>query len=417
MPSFSVPLSGLDASSQALTLIANNLANLNTPGYKASASQFTTLFYQGLGTSGDGDPMQVGTGTQVGSVSMDFTDGAVNPTGIPANAAIQGAGMFVVSKAGQQLFTRAGDFNVASDGTLQTADGGLVQGYPAVNGVVNPNGPLGSLQVGSVTSPAIATGNLRLGLNLNSASAVGTSFAQPIQVFDSLGASHTLTATFTKTGANAWGYQVTLPGADTGGTTPTTLASGSVSFDTSGNLVPTTPGPPPVENVSLTSAGLADGAAALNINWHLFDTQGTSLITQAAATSAPLSSFQDGTPSGNLLTFTVGSDGLITGSFSNGQTRSLGQIALATFANPQGIQAIGNNNFADTVAAGAPTIGVPGTGSRGQLQGGAIEQSNVDIAAQFANLIQAQRGYEANAHTVTTFDQITQDTINMKAGL
>ncbi len=362
--------------------------------------------------------MQVGTGTQVGSVSIDLTDGAVNPTGIPSNAAIQGAGMFVVSKAGQQLFTRAGDFSVAADGTLQTADGGLVQGYPAVNGVVNSNGALGSLQLGgNVSSPASATANLQVGLNLNSASAVGTTFAQPIQIYDSLGASHTLTATFTKTGANAWGYQVTLPGADTGGTTPTTLASGSVNFNTSGNLVPTTPGPPPSENIAIASPALADGAAALTINWNLVDTQGNSLITQTAASSAPLSSHQDGTPSGNLLTFTIGSDGLITGSFSNGQTRSLGQIALATFANPQGIQAIGNNNFADTVAAGNPTIGVPGTGSRGQLQGGAIEQSNVDIAAQFANLIQAQRGYEANAHTVTTFDQITQDTINMKAGL
>lgn len=418
MPSFSVPLSGLDASSQSLTLIANNLANLNTPGYKASASEFTTLFYQGLGTSGNGDPMQVGTGTQVGSVSMDLADGAVNPTGIPSNAAIQGSGLFVVNKAGQQLFTRAGDFTVASDGTLQTADGALVQGYPAVNGVVNPNNPLGALQVGSnVTSPAIATSNLQLGLNLNSASAVGTTFAQPIQVFDSLGANHTLTATFTKTGANAWGYQVTLPGADTGGTTPTSLGSGTLNFDTSGNLIPPTPGTPPVDNVALSSAALADGAAALNLSWHLFDKQGNSLITQASAVSAPLSSLQDGSPSGNLLHFTIGSDGLITGSFSNGQTKSLGQIVLATFANPQGIQAIGGNEFADSAAAGVATIGIPGTGSRGQLQGGAIEQSNVDIAAQFANLIQAQRGYEANAHTVTTFDQITQDTINMKAGL
>lgn len=417
MPSFSVPLSGLDASSQSLTLIANNLANLNTPGYKASSSEFTTLFYQGLGTSGDGDPIQVGTGTQVGSVSMDFTDGAVNPTGIPSNAAIQGSGMFVVNKAGQQLYTRAGDFSVSSTGILETPDGAQVQGYSAVNGVVNPNGPIGSLQVGTgVSTPARATTNLQVGLNLNSASATGTTFSQPIQVYDSLGANHTLTATFTKTATNTWTYQVTLPGADTGSATPTTLGSGTLNFDTSGNLVPTTPGPPPVDNVTLTSAAMADGAAALNATWNLFDNQGNSLITQTASTSAPLSSQQNGIPSGNLLNFTINSDGSITGSFSNGQTQTLGQIVLATFANEQGVQAIGDNNFADSSAAGVATIGIPGTGARGQLQGGAVEQSNVDIAAQFANLIQAQRGYEANAHTVTTFDQITQDTINMKAG-
>lgn len=417
MPSFSVPLSGLDASSQALTLIANNLANLNTTGFKSSSSDFTTLFYQSLGASGDGDPMQIGTGTQVGSVSMNFSDGAVNSTGISSNAAIQGNGMFVIDQNGQQMYTRAGDFTVASDGFLQTPSGALVQGYPAVNGVINPNNPIGALQVGNgVTSPARATANLQVGLNLDSGSAVGATFSQPIQVYDSLGGNHTLTATFSKTGTNAWSYNVTLPGADTGSATPTSLGSGTLNFDANGNVIPPAPGTP-VDNISLTSGALANGAAALNMNWHLFDNQGNSLVTQTAATSAPLSSQQDGTASGNLLSFTIESDGTINGAFSNGQTQALGQIVLATFANQQGIKAAGGNAFMDSAAAGLATIGVAGTGSRGQLQGGAVEQSNVDIASEFSNLIQAQRGYEASAHAVTTFDQITQDTINMKAGL
>ncbi|HWG36353.1 MAG TPA: flagellar hook protein FlgE [Terriglobales bacterium] len=418
MPSFSVPLSGLDASSQALTLIANNLANLNTPGYKSSSSEFTTLFYQNLGTSGDGDPMQEGTGAEVGAVSMNFTDGAVNPTGINSNAAIQGNGLFVTDNNGQQQFTRSGNFTVSSNGFLQTPDGAMVQGYAAVNGVVNPNGPLSSLQVGSgVNSPARATNNVTIGLNLDSNTAVGANFSQPVQVFDSLGGTHTVTIDFTKTGSNAWNYTATLPGADTGSATPTTLASGSISFNAQGQLVPTVAGPPPKEDITLSSAALTNGASALNLTWHLFDGQGNSQITQTASASAPLVTQQDGAASGNLISFSIGSDGTVTGSFSNGLTQSLGQIALATFANPQGIQAIGSNAFLDTTASGLATIGVPGTGSRGKLQGGAIEQSNVDIAAEFSNLIQAQRGYEANAHTVTTFDQITQDTINMKAGL
>lgn len=421
MPSFSVPLSGLDASSEALTLIANNLANLNTPGYKSSTSDFTTLFSQSLGNSGDGDPIQVGTGTQVGSVSINFTDGAVNTTGIDSNAAIQGSGFFVVHNgSGQQLYTRAGDFTVASDGFLQTSGGARVYGYPAVNGVVNPNAAISALQVGNgVSSPAKATANLSLGLNLDSTAAVGTTFSDPVQVYDSLGGNHTITATFTKTGTNAWSYNVTLPGADTGAAAPTSLGTGTLNFNSTGQLIPSAvPAPvPPSQDVTLTSAALADGASPINLTWHLFDSLGNSLLTQTAAASAPLSSQQDGTAVGNLLNFTIGSDGMINGSFSNGQSRILGQIALATFANPQGVKAVGGNAFSDSAASGLATIGVPGTGSRGSLQGGAVEQSNVDIASEFANLIQAQRGYEASAHAVTTFDQITQDTINMKAGM
>lgn len=414
MPSFSVPLSGLDASSQEMTLIANNLANLNTPGYKSSVAQFTTLFYQSLGESGDGNPMQVGTGTAIGNVSMNLTDGAVQSTGINSNLAIQGSGMFVVNNNGQQMYTRAGDFVIGNTGYLEAPDGSLVQGYPAVNGVVNPNAPLGNLLLGSgITSPARATGNITLGLNLDSQTAVGGTFSQPIQVYDSLGGTHTLTATFTKTGTNAWSYAVTLPGADTGSGTPTTMASGNLTFNSSGVLTGGT-GTPPQITVNLTSPALADGAAACNINWDLFDPQGNSLITQAATPSAPLSSNQDGVPSGSLISFTIGPDGTITGAFSNGQSQTLGQVVLATFANAQGVQAVGNNNFIATAASGLATIGKPGSGNRGSVQGGSIEQSNVDIAAQFADLIQAQQSYEASAKAVTTFDQVTQDTLNMQ---
>ncbi|TAN21361.1 MAG: flagellar hook protein FlgE [Acidobacteria bacterium] len=414
MPSFSVPLSGLNSSSQEMTLIANNLANLNTPGYKSSVAQFTTLFYQSLGESGDGNPMQVGTGTAIGNVTMNLTDGAIQSTGINSNLAIQGSGMFVVNNNGQQVYTRAGDFVLGNTGYLEASDGSLVQGYPAVNGVVNPNAPLGNLLVGSgITSPARATANVTMGMNLDSQTAVGGTFSQPVQVYDSLGGTHTLTATFTKTGTNAWSYTVTLPGADTGGATPTTMASGNLTFNTSGDLTGGT-GTPPQITVNLTSPALADGAAAFNINWKLFGPQGNSLITQAAAASAPLASHQDGVPSGSLINFSIGPDGSITGAFSNGQSQTLGQVVLATFANDQGIQAVGNNNFIATAASGIATIGTPGSGNRGSVQGSSIEQSNVDIAGQFAELIQAQQSYEASAKAVTTFNQVTQATLNMQ---
>ncbi len=415
MASFSIPLSGLNASSQELSVIANNLANINTPGYKSSSAQFSSLFYQNLGTSGNGDPMQVGTGAQLGSVTMDMTDGAPSATGVNSNAAIQGSGMFVLNNNGQQLFTRAGNFTVSNQGYLMAPDGSLVQGYPAPNGVVNTNAPLGSLQVGSgVTTPATATSNIQVGVNLNSQSAVGTSYSDPVQVYDSLGATHTLTETFTKTGTDTWSYAVTLPGADTGATSPTTLASGTLNFDTNGNVIPPTPG---VDNVTLTSGALSNGAAALNMTWHLFNSTGNSLITQTASASAPLSSQQDGGAPGNLLNFNIQPDGTIEGSFSNGQTKSLGQIVLANFANPQGLQGLGNNEFQATVGSGAANIGTPGAGGLGQLTGGSIEQSNVDIAAEFSNLIQAQNSYTASAKAVTVFNQVTQTAINMQTGL
>ncbi len=415
MASFSIPLSGLNSSSQELSLIANNLANINTPGYKAASANFSTLFYQNLGTSGNGDPMQVGTGAQLGSVTVDTTDGAPSATGVNSNAAIQGSGMFVVNDNGQQLYTRAGNFTVSNAGFLVTANGSLVQGYPAVNGVVNPNAPLGALQVGSgLTTPATATSNIQIGLNLNSQSAVGTSYSDPIQVYDSLGATHTLTATFTKTGTDAWSYAVTLPGADTGGTSPTTLASGSMNFDTSGNVIPPTPGS---DTIALSSAALSNGAAALNINWNVLNGSGGSLVTQTASASAPLSSHQDGGATGNLLNFNIQSDGTIEGSFSNGQTKSLGQIALADFPNVQGLQGVGNNAFQATVGSGAPNVGVPGAGALGQLTGGSIEQSNVDIAAEFSTLIQAQNSYQASAKAVTAFNQMVQTTMTMQTGL
>ncbi|MGH9518568.1 MAG: flagellar hook-basal body complex protein, partial [Terriglobales bacterium] len=271
-----------------------------------------------------------------------------------------------------------------------------------------------ALQVADgLTSAPSATANIQMALNLDSNSANGTTFSQPMQVFDSLGGNHTVTATFTKTAANAWSYAVTLPGADTGGATPTTLASGNVTFTSSGQLVPTVGSNPPALNVTLTSGALADGAAAMNMTWQMFDANGNSLLTQAAAASAPVSSNQDGFASGSLVDFTIQGDGTVSGAFSNGQTRSLGQLAVATFADQQGIQAVGNNAYSSTVASGAPTIGVPGTGPRGTLKGGSIEQSNVDIAAQFAQLIQAQQGYEANAKAVTTFNAVTTATINM----
>lgn len=420
MPSFSIPLSGLTASSTALSTIANNLANLNTIGYKDEQVQFSDLFYENLGTNGAGDPIQQGAGTTVSSMPSNFTQGNVTPTGVSTDVAVMGSGFFVVQQNGAQSYTRAGNFEVGTDNLLETADGQQVLGYQATNGVIGT--ALGTLALGTGTiSPASATSMVQLTSNLDATAAINSSYSTNVNVYDSLGASHNITFTFTKTGTNNWSYSASIPLADINpatGTTPSdpvVLTTGTLTFDGNGNLLSPTPNQGGTIAINTQSFGtLADGAKDLAFNWNLFDANGGGLLTQMAAANGTPSIQQDGSGSGTLGDFSIGSDGTITGSFSNGKTAILGQIALASFADIQGLSHIGANDFSPTLASGQATIGAPGTGGLGSISGGALEQSNVDIASEFASLIIAQRSYEANARVVTTFDQVAQDTINLK---
>lgn len=415
MPNFSIPLSGLTAESTALSTIANNLSNQNTTGYKDKVVLFSDLFYQNLGTTGSGDPIQMGAGTQVGSTPSLFTQGSVSATGVATDVAIQGEGFFAVQdSSGVVSYTRAGDFSELNN-FLVTSSGQQVLGYPAPNGVVNTGAGIAPLQLGAGTiSPPTPTTNVQLTTNLNAAANVGDTFASTMTVYDSLGASHVLTFTYTNTGPGAWNYSITIPAADVGAAgNPVVVNQGNLTFDANGNLTAPaadvagiTVGPP-------NTAALADGGAPLTFTWQLYN-NGNALLTQVAAPSSTSSQNQNGAGSGSLVKFTIGSDGTITGSFSNGKTQALGQLALATFANNDGLELEGNTDFTPTLASGQAVVGTPGSGGRGTISGGALEMSNVDIATEFANLIVAQRGFEADAKAVTTFDQITQDTINLK---
>lgn len=413
MSSFSIPLSGLSASQQALNIISNNLANLNTTGYKDQTGNFQSLFYQNYGSDGAGDPIQVGAGTQIGSVSTNFTNGGVNDTGVPSDVAITGNGFFITQAAnGTTEYTRAGDFTVNAQGQLVATDGSTVMGYPAVNGVVNQSGTLVPIQVGqSAISPPAATTTMQQQTNLDASSPVGTEYSTPLTVYDSLGESHVLTFNYTNTGPGAWTYQITLPAADTGGTgNPTVIATGNLTFDSNGNL--TSPGGN-ITGINIT--GLADGAANMSLTWDLTGSNGTSLLTQVAAPSATTSTNQNGYGAGVLQSYTVESDGTVQGQFSNGQVQALGQIALANFPNTNGLQLTGSSNYAPTLASGAAVVGAPNSGGLGTLTGGALEASNVDISTEFTNLIVTQRGFEANARIITTLDTVTNDTINLQA--
>jgi len=421
MPAFSIPLSGLTASSIALSATANNLANLNTIGYKYETVQFSDLFYEGLGTNGAGDPIQRGAGTKVASMPSNFTQGNVNPTGVSTDVAIMGGGFFVVEKGGIRSYTRAGNFEVGRDNLLETSDGQQVLGYQAVNGVIDSSLGLGPLALGTGTiSPATTTTNVEITSNLNATANVGDGYSTTVTVYDSLGASHNVTVTYTKTDTNTWDYSVSIPLADitpAAGTTPpdpVVLATGSLVFDGNGNLTSPTAASGSIPISTATFGTMADGANDLAFSWNLYDKNGNSFLTQMASGNSTASIQQDGSGSGTLVKFGIGSDGTITGSFSNGKTAVVGQIALASFADEQGLSHVGQNDFEPTLASGQATVGAPGTGGLGSISGGALEQSNVDIATEFASLIIAQRGYEANARVVTTFDQVAQDTINLK---
>ena len=573
MPNFSVPLSGLQASSAALSATANNLANLNTIGYKDQQIQFADLFYQNLGSDGAGDPIQQGAGVKVAAQPSDFTQGDVTSNGIDTDVAINGNGFFVVQQDGVQSYTRAGNFEVGTDNLLETADGQQVLGYAATNGIVNTSGGLSTLALGAGTSsPATVTSNVSLTSNLDAAAPYGSNYSTQATIYDSLGGSHAVTFTYTNEGVaavpafpaqaatgtltmtalpvatqtvtvggqtytfttsppaagtndvyigatiaetaanlanaingnyadaagtaspggygtgtvanpaasavdagngvinftasvagtsgdfaassagtgsanltwsagagangvaavaavpgvvNTWGYSVTIPAADLGGAAtaaPVTLASGTLVFNGDGTLQSVTPtgGTPSLTNPTITvspnGSVYADGANQATFTWHLTNSAGTGLLTQEAAANSTASIQQDGASSGTLQTFNIGSDGTITGSFSNGTTATLGQIALASFADEQGLTRTGNNDYSPTLASGQPTVGAPTSGGLGSISGGALEQSNVDIATEFANLIVAQRSYEANARVVTTFDTIAQDTIALKQG-
>ena len=411
MPTFSIPLSGLTASSTALATIANNLANLNTVGYKDARVLFRDLFYQTIGNNGAGDAIQQGAGAAVESIPASFTQGNVDPSGVSTDVAILGDGFFVVSKDGVVNYTRAGDFEVDKSSLLVTSAGQQVLGYPAVNGVVTPGQGLGPLTLGAgAISPATATSKVQMSTNLDATSAVGTVYSAPMTIYDSLGASHVVQFSYTKTDTNAWDYSVTIPAADVNGTTdPTVLKSGTLTFDGNGNLTD-----PSADVTGIAISGFADGANDQTFAWSLFDANGKGFLTQLASPSGTASTQQDGAGSGTLVKFDIGSDGTITGAFSNGKTAILGQLATATFANTQGLLRSGDNDFTETLASGQAVVGAPGTSGRGTLAGGALELSNVDIAKEFAALIVAQRSFQANARVVTTFDQITQETINLK---
>ena len=416
---FQTALSALTATSAGIDNTSNNLANLNTTGFKSSNMSFQDLVTQSFGTVSHA---QAGAGVARANSTRSFAQGAISNTSSPLDVAINGDGFFVLRGVGNaQEYTRAGNFKSDAKGTLTTIDGQRVQGWTQINadGSINTSGAIGDivLPTGNLRQP-LATQNFSLDMNLNSAGQIGQpsgSFSQPVQVVDSLGNTQTLTVSFTKTAANAWTYNVSIPASALTTAPSGPLATGSLTFDTAGKLLTPAPTPPATaNNVAIAITGLADGAANLAINWNLNDTTGASRLTQISQPSQVASNTQDGTEAATLVSVALGDGGLVQARYSNGQSKTVGQLAIAGIRNPDSLSAIGNNNFVVSADTAAPVIGAAETGGRGKVLGSALESSTVDIAKEFTNLIIYQRGYQANAKVINTEDQLSQETIALK---
>lgn len=410
--SFSTALSALGALSTAVDVVGNNLANLNTPGFKSSAVSFHDLVTQSLG-AGLGET-QVGFGVGRPTTIRQFSQGAIQTSPGQLDAAIQGDGFLVVrDRAGAMLYTRGGNLQVDKNGLLLTATGERVQGWTSAAGTVDTNRPVDNIvvPVGSLKSPSPTTA-FSFDLNLTAAGTAGppaTQFSTSIEVFDSLGGSHVVTVNFTRNATpNQWDYSIDFPSADV--SSPVTPVTGTLTFDSQGRLTdPAAAGPFP----ALAVSGLNNGAADLNLTWQLYNGQ-TPRLSQYSQPSAVSANAQDGSPAAQLIRVGLDDGGKILAQYSDGQQIMVGQLAMASVRNPESMVAVGNNNFQLSARSALPAIGEPGTGGRGSILGGAIEFSTVDIAREFTNLIVLQRGYQANTRIVTTVDELSQETINLK---
>ena len=411
--SFSTALSALSADSTAIDVVGNNLANLNTPGFKTNMVAFHDLVTQSLG-AGLG-AAQVGFGVGTPTTLRQFTQGALQTTGGTLDAAIQGDGFFMVQGPNQSTeYTRAGNFQVDQNGDLITATGEQLQGWTRAAGVLDTNAPPSNITipVGSVQAP-VTTKTISFDMNLNAGGVSGTAtgtFATSVAIYDSLGNSHIVTATFTKDPATAgqWNYSLSIPDGDMQNP-PFTPLTGSINFDSNGKLTTPAPTDPPLQ---LQIQGLADGASDMTVNWSLYNSLDPR-VSQYAQPSSTSAVAQDGAPAAQLIRVAIADGGQILAQFSNGQQTVAGQLAMATIRNPESLVAVGNNNYQLSASSALPAVGLPGTGGRGSVKGGAIESSTADIATEFTNLIVYQRGYEANSKVVSAVNEISLTTIDM----
>ena len=424
--SFQQGLSGLNASSKALDVVGNNVANSSTVGYKSSSGHFSDVYAASLSGSG---ASQVGIGTTMSSVFQQFTQGNITTTNNTLDVAINGGGFFKVTRDNIISYTRNGQFHTDNEGYIVNDQNYKLMGYLATaTGQIVPSDPA-EIQIDTSNNAPQSTGaalgeDAEMVLNLDSSEEVPSispfSFSNPLSytystaqtVYDTLGVDHNVTYYFVKTATTGqWDVYATLDGANP-------QAMGSMNFNTSGvltsvtdtasNVLTTNVLPMPTTWAITTGATSPLGSGLPN--WNI-DFSGS---TSYSGDSTVNSQSQGGYAQGSLSSISIGSDGVILGNYSNGQTKNLAQIVLTTFPNSNGLLNIGNNLYQSTSTSGQGLDGTPGAGSRGVLQSSAVEESNVDLTAELVNMITLQRNYQANAQSIKTQDQIMQTLVNLR---
>jgi flagellar hook protein FlgE len=408
-------VSGLRAHQAMMDVVGNNIANVNTAGYKSSQSVFEDTLSQVMRTSGGPqglnggiNPAQVGLGVKVGGISTNFGQGATQVTGRATDVALQGDGFFILKKDGQSLYSRAGAFDFDARGDLVNPEGALVQGWGATKGVVNTNAPVGAIKLPiGQTVPPRQTTQVTVGGNLFGNAAVGAASVSSIDIYDTQGTPLQATMTYTKTGPDAWTLDVTVPDAGTGAAV--NVGTATLAWDLTSQSFMATPAVPTLSQGLLTGAGY-------NFGGDVSVTLGTPTrpLTQYAATDTVGTVSQDGADMGILQSFSLAPDGQLIGIFSNGVRETLGQVAVSSFDNPSGLEKVGGSLYRGTANSGVASVGVAGVGGRGTMASGSLEMSNVDLAQEFTNLIIAQRGFQANSKIVSVSDELLQDLVNLK---
>ncbi|MCP3989774.1 MAG: flagellar hook protein FlgE [Actinomycetia bacterium] len=402
-------VSGLRSHQLMMDVVGNNIANVNTHGYKRNQVIFKDVLSQLVSgaaapteTLGGTNPAQVGLGVMMSGTAQNFGQGFLQVTNRELDIAIQGDGFFIVDEGGDDLYSRAGALFLDADGRLVSSGGGLIQGWSAgVDGVLDPATPLDYIRVPiGDQNPPIITSEAKFGGNLPSEAAIGEMVYTGLEVFDSQGVAVGLNLTFEKTAVSEWTMTATYGVAQT----PIVLTDEVLTF-VDGEIVS-----PADFNVNIAAGQIPGvGDVALTIGG-----TGERRITQFGDATSLTAVNQNGASAGVLQSVRVGTDGVLAGSYSNGLTKSIAQLALASFANPEGLERVTGSNWRPSVNSGLAQIGTTGTGGRGTIAPGTLEMSNVDLALEFTTLIVSQRGFQANSRVVTAADELLQEIVNLK---
>ncbi|MHB1011853.1 MAG: flagellar hook protein FlgE [Desulfobacteria bacterium] len=411
-------ISGMDATGTQLSVIGDNIANMNTVGFKKSTVAFGDVLSQSItNIAGSG---QIGRGVFVQEVSPLMTQGAFETTENALDIAIDGDGFFAVSDSGARFYTRAGNFSVNRDGFIVNPDNLRLQGYLA-DAAGNITGTTGDLQLTATQNPARMTAAANVAVNLDATAPVQTaaftldgdgngipndplnySSSTTVSVYDSQGGTHQVTLYYSKTAANTWEvHDVYADPANPGQLIEATGSPQTLTFDTGGALTSVSGGSPVFD----FGPGVTQAQAIS------FNHTGT---MQYASNFAVLKLDQDGYSSGALKNLIISDAGVMTGNFTNGQTRLIGQVALAKFIAPTELVKLGRNLYGESFASGQPIVSAPGTSGLGRVASNTLELSNVDLAVEFVKMISAQRGFQANSRIITATDELMQEVVNLK---